>query len=191
LVSGKSNERTIYKVRSTIPSKWIGSLSIINKNEQLQDYDFKNNPFNLEKEFLCTEEEVLSIFSKFYLVRDSFKSYSSNSIYQDSYIIDNAQKDIPYVYKLTVLEDGFFNLNIEHKESSKRSEFVKGYDRDRWPYIKYFLAQIQPNASDVKNKAITEQGIPGDFEPNLFKYKYYDIEFMKGYHRSINRMMKI
>lgn len=89
--------------------------------------------------------------------------------------MDNAQKDVPNVYKLTALEDGFFNLNIEHKESSKRSEFVKGYDRDRWPYIKYFLAQIQPNASDVKSKIVTEQGIPGDFEPNLFKYKYYDI----------------
>jgi hypothetical protein len=98
-----------------VPSKWIGSLSIINKNEHLQDYDFKNNHFNLEKEFLCTEEEVLSIFSKFYLVRDSFKSYNTNCIYQDSYIMDNAQKDIPYVYKLTALEDGYFNLNIEHK----------------------------------------------------------------------------
>lgn len=105
--------------------------------------------------------------------------------------MDNAQKDVPYVYKLNVLEDGFFNINIEHKESSKRSEFVKGYDRDRWPYIKYFLAKVQYEAFDAKSKITTEQGIPGDFEPNLFKYKYYDIEFMKGYHRSVNRMMKI
>jgi hypothetical protein len=112
LVSGKSSDRTIYKVRSTVPSKWIGSLSIVNKNERLEDYDFKNNLFNLEKEFLCTEEEVLSIFSKFYLVRDTFKSYNSNCIYQDSYVVDNAQKDIAYVFRLNVLEDGFFNLNI-------------------------------------------------------------------------------
>jgi hypothetical protein len=68
---------------------------------------------------------------------------------------------------------------------------VKGYDRDRWPYIKYFLAQIQPNGRGVKSKIVTEQGIPGDFEPNLFKYKYYDTEFMKGYHRSLNRIMNI
>lgn len=33
LVSGRSNEKTIYKVHSTVPSKWIGSMSIVNKNE--------------------------------------------------------------------------------------------------------------------------------------------------------------
>ena len=74
----------------------------MNKNERLEDYNFQNHPFNLEKEFLCTEEEVLSIFSKFYLARDYYKSYTNNRVYQDSYIMDNALKDIPYVYKLRV-----------------------------------------------------------------------------------------
>lgn len=68
---------------------------------------------------------------------------------------------------------------------------MKGYDRDRWPYIKYFLARVQPEGSGFKSKIATEHGIPGDFEPNLSKYKYYDIEFMKGYYRSINRFMKV
>jgi len=66
----------------------------------------------LEKEFLCTEEEILSIFSKFYLARDYYKSYTNNIVYQDSYVVDNAQQDIPYVYKLKVHENGFLNLNI-------------------------------------------------------------------------------
>ncbi len=60
------------------------------------------------------------MFSKFYLARDYFRSYDRNFAYQDSYLIDNALKDIPYVFRLNVLEDGFFNLNIDHKESSKR-----------------------------------------------------------------------
>lgn len=80
-----------------------------------------NHPFNLEKEFLCTEEELLAIFSRFYLARDYFKSYTNDCVYQDSYVIDNAIKDIPTVFKLNVQEDGFLNLNIEHKESSKRA----------------------------------------------------------------------
>ena len=46
------------------------------------------------------------------MVRDYHKSYTSNFVYQDSYIMDNAQKDTPYVYRLNALEDGFFNLNI-------------------------------------------------------------------------------
>lgn len=75
---------------------------------------------------------------------DYFKIYSRNHIYQDSYLIDNALQDTPYVFKLKVLEDGFFNLNIEHMESSKRAEFIKGVDRVRWPYIKYFMAKVQP-----------------------------------------------
>ncbi len=86
----------------------------------------------------------MSIFSKFYIARDYFKSYEKNLVYQDSYLIDNAQKDTPYVFRLNVLEDGFLNLNIEHKESSRRAEFIKGVDRVRWPYIKYFLAKLEP-----------------------------------------------
>lgn len=90
-------------------------MSIVNKNESLEDYDFRSNPFNLEKEFLATEEEVLSIFSKFYIARDYFRCYDNNHAYQDSYLVDNAKKDTPYVFRLNVLEDGFLNLNIEHK----------------------------------------------------------------------------
>lgn len=58
---------------------------------------------------------MLSIFSKFYLARDYFRSYDRNLVYQDSYMIDNALKDTPYVFRLNVHEDGFFNLNIDHK----------------------------------------------------------------------------
>jgi len=63
---------------------------------------------------------------------------------------------------LNVQEEGFLNLNIEHKLISKRAEFVKGYDRVRWPYIKYFLAKIQPSESGMKSKiGSSERGIPG------------------------------
>jgi hypothetical protein len=37
----------------------------------------------------------------------------------------------------------------------------------------------------------SESGIPGEFEPNLSKYEYYDIDFVKGYHRSSNRFLNI
>jgi hypothetical protein len=47
MIGRSSNENTIYKVHSTVPSKWIGSLSVVNRNSILQDYDFKKYGLNL------------------------------------------------------------------------------------------------------------------------------------------------
>lgn len=93
----------------------------------------------------------MSIFSKYYIARDYFKEYETGNIYQDSYVIDNSLKDTAVVFKLDVKEDGVMNLNIEHKQSSRRNEYIKGVDRERWPYIKYFLSRITREQSGIKS----------------------------------------
>ncbi len=55
---------------------------------------------------------MLSIFSKYYIARDYYKEYEKGSIFQDSYVVDNALKDTPVVFKLDVFDEGIMNINI-------------------------------------------------------------------------------
>lgn len=59
-------------VQSTIPARWVGKMSVVADSTVNKTFTEANRRFNknftLEKTFLITQEDMLELFNKFYVI---------------------------------------------------------------------------------------------------------------------------
>jgi hypothetical protein len=121
----KSETRELFKVKSSIPSKWCGEYSILSPKFNKETVPIKE--IKIESEFIITYDELTALFSKFYMVRQynpepikasSFKEYKTTMI-EDSYSKAVTKYSRPYFfYNLEIEREGILNINIEVPYSS-------------------------------------------------------------------------
>ena len=119
--------------------------------------------------------EISRVFSKFYICPEYNSDKFMGSILEDSLSVDVGYDDTVNFFELKVKTDGFININIEVPVESAEYLMEEGKSAPRYSYIKYFMAK-------KKSKERREE---------LVGYDYYDGEYVKGYHKSLNRFIQI
>lgn len=118
----------MYKVRSSVPCEWAGSKSILHQSSLNGRVDKFN--IDLERTFVCTEEELLKYFRKSYVVPKVVEKTGNFKI-QDWFQVDSGKYENWISFNSS--ESGLCLITIE----IPRDELIEG----RYPEINYFLSK--------------------------------------------------
>lgn len=143
----KIETRELFRVKSSIPSRWCGEYSILSPHFNKDTVPI--NEIKIESEFIVTYDELVALFSKFYVVRQynpepmkasSFKEYKTNMV-EDSFCKRITSLRPYFFYNLEIEREGLFNINIEVPYNSATVKTEENMIKRRYTPLKMLLGR--------------------------------------------------